>query len=156
VLRIVLPIVTAPGAISRPIADVVNVLSIRIIHEIVIIIYIYIVISAPSAITAPTSAAPGRSNSHANSERNRHARGVVAGGRVGNRRVRIRGSTVNNYRVVAGNVDHIGLGLLDHDHAFVLDDLCFYFHLLVGFQVALLLGLRAHALHSVHHVGLLG
>jgi hypothetical protein len=49
----------------------------------------------------------------------------------------------------------LGVRLLNDDHLFALHGLRFNFHLLVRFQIALFLGLLAHALHRVHDVALL-
>jgi hypothetical protein len=49
----------------------------------------------------------------------------------------------------------LGIGLFNHHHTFIFDDLCFYLHLLSGLQVSLLLCLLAHTLYCVHDVGLL-
>jgi len=46
--------------------------------------------------------------------------------------------------------------LFDYDHLFIFHYLRFDFHLVAGFQIPLLLGFRAHALHGIHYVGLLG
>jgi hypothetical protein len=45
--------------------------------------------------------------------------------------------------------------LFDYDHTLAFDNLRLYFLLLVRFQVAVALGLLAHALHGVHHIALL-
>ena len=47
------------------------------------------------------------------------------------------------------------IGLFDDDHALVFDDFGFHLLLLGGFQIALFLGLLAHALHGIHHIALL-
>jgi hypothetical protein len=52
-------------------------------------------------------------------------------------------------------LDDLGIGLFNHHHTFIFDDFCFYLHLFSGLQVSLLLCLLAHALDSVHDVGLL-
>jgi hypothetical protein len=66
------PAVTATASIARrslPIADVVDVLSVGVIHEAIIIIDVYSVVSTPSAVTTPTPApAPSRANGHSNTE----------------------------------------------------------------------------------------
>jgi hypothetical protein len=68
VLWIVLPVVTATSAISGPIAAIVDILPVRIVYIAVIIIYCYIIVSAPSAVAAPAASSPGRSHSHPNAE----------------------------------------------------------------------------------------
>jgi hypothetical protein len=45
--------------------------------------------------------------------------------------------------------------LFYYDYAFAFDNLGFHLLLLIRFQVALVLGLLAHALHSFHHIVLL-
>jgi hypothetical protein len=60
VLAIVLPGV-ASRSISAPIRNVI--LPIRVVHERVIIINVYIIVATPPAIATP-SAAPGRSDCH--------------------------------------------------------------------------------------------
>jgi hypothetical protein len=47
------------------------------------------------------------------------------------------------------------VGLLDHDHTFVLNDLGFDLLLLGRFQIPLVLGFFAHALHGIHYIALL-
>jgi hypothetical protein len=46
--------------------------------------------------------------------------------------------------------------LLDHNHALVLNRFGLDLLLLCGFQIAFFLRLFSHALHSLHHIGLLG
>ena len=62
---------------------------------------------------------------------------------------------VHHHRVIAWNVNDLWIGLLDDDHLFAFHYLCFYLHLLIRFQVALFLRLRAHALDGIHYVILL-
>jgi len=45
--------------------------------------------------------------------------------------------------------------LLNDDNFLALDNLGFHFLLLGGFQVAILVGLLAHALYCIHHIVLL-
>jgi hypothetical protein len=47
------------------------------------------------------------------------------------------------------------IGLLDHDDAFAFNDRRFHLLLLIGFQIARVLGLLAHALYGIHHISLL-
>ena len=65
-LAIVLPATVAPatGLLRRTVA---NVLSITVIYEVIIIIYVYIVVSSPSAIAAP-AATPGSAHGDPNAE----------------------------------------------------------------------------------------
>jgi hypothetical protein len=130
-------------------------LPITVPNEIIVVIYIYIVVTSPSAVAAP-AATPCSSHGYANAERKSHSGGIIASWGIVNGWIGINGGAVCHYRVIAGNVDYLGIGLLDYDHLFIFHHLGFYLHLLAGFQVALLLGLRAHALHGIHHVGLLG
>jgi hypothetical protein len=66
VLSIVLPAAAAPatGLLRRTIADV---LSVTVSNEIVSIIYIYIIVAAPSGVATP-AAAPGSAHRYANAE----------------------------------------------------------------------------------------
>ena len=150
-LGIVLPAVAA-GSIATPVRNVI--LPIRVIHKGVVIINVYIVVAPPSAIAAP-SAAPSRAYHHPHTERNRHAGGVVARRRIGDGRIGVCRRSVYDSRFVAGNVHNVGLRLLDYNYALVFDYLRFYVLLLRGFEVPLLLCLSTHALHRLHHVGLL-
>jgi hypothetical protein len=49
----------------------------------------------------------------------------------------------------------LGIGLLDYNHLLALDRLGLDLHLLSRLQVALILRLRTHALHRIHHIVLL-
>jgi hypothetical protein len=133
----------------------ITVLPVAVVNEVVIVIYIYIVITTPTAVAAP-AATKGSAHSDANSERKRHSGCVIAGWGIVNGRIGIGRGAVNHYRVVAGNVDNLWVRLFDDDHLLVFHYLRFDLHLLGGFQISLFLSLRAHALHSIHHVGLLG
>jgi hypothetical protein len=150
-LGIVLPAVAA-GSIAAPVRNVI--LPIRVIHKVVIVIDIYIVVTSPSAVATP-SATPSRAYHHPHTERNRHAGSVVARRRVGDGRIGICRGPIHHCRFVAGDVHNVGLRLLDYNYALVFDYLRFYFLLLCGFEVPLLLCLSTHALHRFHHVGLL-
>jgi hypothetical protein len=129
-------------------------LPIRVVHKCVIIINIYIIVAAPSAITAP-SAAPSRAYRHTNTEGNGHAGGVIARRWVVDRRVRIYRRAVNNRGIITGNIDNVRFGLLYYDYLLALDYSSFNRHLLVGLQIPRALRLGAHPLYGVHHVGLL-
>jgi hypothetical protein len=155
VLAIVLPAVTAPGAISGLIAAVADILSVRVIYISIIVIYVDIIISSPSTIATPAPV-HGRSNHHPNTKRDGRSSNVSSRRRVVDRRVGVRGCAIHHDRVIAGSVNDLRLGLLDDDYALAFHNLSFDLHLLAGFQVSLLLSLPAHALHSIHHVGLLG
>jgi hypothetical protein len=47
------------------------------------------------------------------------------------------------------------IGLFDYDHLLALDNFGFHLLLLVRLQIAVVLGFLAHALHGIHHIGLL-
>ncbi len=163
-LRIVLPIASAARRLlARPVAiayvltiAVADVLPVGIPDEVIVVVDVDVVITAaPTATTAPTSTAPEGSHSHADPERDRHPRGVVAGRRIRDGRIGIHWSAVNHGRVVAGDVDHLWTGLLDDDNLLAFDCLDFDLLLFGRFQVAVALGLLAHTLHRSHHVILL-
>ena len=63
--------------------------------------------------------------------------------------------TINCRRIVVGNVDRIGLRLLDDDHLLVLLLLNADLLLLVGDELVARLRLCAQPLYRIHHVGLL-
>jgi hypothetical protein len=130
-------------------------LPIAIANESIIVIYIYIVVTSPSAVAAP-AATPCSSHGYANAERKSHSGGIIASWGIVNGRIGINGGAVYHYRIIAGNVDYLGVSLLDYDHLFIFHYLRLDFHLVAGFQIPLLLGFRAHALHGIHYVGLLG
>ncbi len=121
--------------------------------EIIVVINVD-VIAAPT--TTPTPAAgPKRSHHHAKSERNRRARGVVAPGRIVNRRIWIIGSAVHHHGIVRRYVHNLRISRFDYDDALTLDDCRLHLLLLVGFQIALILGFLAHPLNGIHHITLL-
>jgi hypothetical protein len=153
-LGVVLPVATATATATLG-GAVTGILPIAVIYEIVTIIYIYIVIPSPSAVAAP-SAAKGGTHGYAHSERKSHSGCVIPSWRIVDGWIGIGRGAVNHYGVIAGNVDNLRVGLFDHDHLLAFHHLRFNFHLLCGFQIPLLLGLRPHALHSIHDIGLLG
>ena len=122
-LRIMLPVTVAA---SRPIRDV---LSVGVSYEVVVVIDVDIVVAAPPAVVAP-SATPSRSHCDADAKRNRHPRGVITGGRISNRRIRISWCAVHHGRVITGNINNFRTGLLDHDDLLAFDQLGFHFLLL--------------------------
>src|SRR5258707_1040924 len=126
---------------------------IRVSVEIIVVVDGDVVVATPTAV--PPAAAPRGSHSHSNSERNRHARCVVAGRRVVNGWIWVNRRTVHDRRVITWNVDYFGVGLFDDYNGLALDNLCFYFHLLIRLQVSRVLRFGAHALHRVHDIGLL-
>src|SRR5271170_175096 len=156
VLRIVLPAVaSSTTGLLRGTITVTDILPVGVVNEIVVIINIYVVVSsAPSSVVAPTST-PSCPDSQANTERDRHSRRVIAGRRIIDGWVGISWRAVHHHRVVAGNVDDLRIGLLDHDHLFAFYYPGFNLHLLIGFEVPLFLCLRSHALHCIHNVVLL-
>jgi hypothetical protein len=109
-----------------------------IVIVLVVIVYVLVVhvdvdiAVAPSAIPTPVTA-PSGSQRDACSERNRRSRGIIAWGRVGNRRIRVGRWTIDDGWVVGGDVDHVGAGLLNYDDLFALDGLGFHFLLRAGF-----------------------
>jgi len=153
-LRVVLP-GTIAGAISAALrVHAVASLNVGVAVEVVIVVDGDVVVGAPTATITPT-ATPKRTHHHADAKRNGHSRCVVAWRWVGDRWIRIRWRPVNHGRVITGNVDNLRVGLFDHDYGLALNDLRFYLYLLIRFQIAFVLGLRAHALDSVHDIFLL-
>src|SRR5580704_12648233 len=161
-LRVVLPVIapsTAAGWLVRGAVASVYVVAVAPIYvaiavEIVIVVDRNVVIAAPTAAPSP-SPVNGCSNHHSHAKGNRHSSCVVSGRRVVNGRIGIYRGAINDYRVITGNVDDFRLGLLNHNDALALYNLCFYLHLFVAFQVSLPLGFGAHALYCLHDVGLL-
>jgi hypothetical protein len=149
--------IVLPRVVARSIATAVGniVLPIGVIHERVVVINVYRVVAAPSTVATPSAATPGSSNGHSNSKRDRHASRVVARRRISDGRVGIRRRAVDYRGIVTGNVNDVGLGLFDHDDAFVFDGLCLNLHLFVGLQIARIFCFHTHTLHGVHYVGLL-
>src|SRR5258707_15514497 len=88
-----------------------------------------VVVATPTAV--PPAATPRGSHSHSNSERNRHPRCVVAGRRVVNGWIWVNRRTVHDRGVITWNVDYFRVGLFDDYNGLALDNLCFYFHLLI-------------------------
>ena len=125
-LRVVLPRV-----VTASIRDIV--LAVVVVHKVVIDVDIDVVVS-PSGTPAPP-AAPRGSHRHSHSERNRHACGVISGGRINDRRIGVNCGAVYHHRVIAGNVDDLGIGLLNNDYLFFFDLLSFNFLLLRGFKI---------------------
>jgi hypothetical protein len=63
------PVVTATASISGRSLPVANVLPVGVIHERIVVINVYIIVSSPTAVAAPSPAAtPSRSNGHSNAE----------------------------------------------------------------------------------------
>jgi hypothetical protein len=152
-LRIVLPVAIAAADVG-PVASSVDILVVVVVHEIIVVVDVDIVVAAPSATPTPASA-PGCSHHHADAEGNRHSRCVIACRWVVDRGVWVNGWTVDIHWVVAGNIDDLRIGLLNHDDGLILHNLGFYFLLLGGFQVPFFLGFLAHALDRIHDITLL-
>jgi len=148
-LGIVLPGV-AGAAIAAVVPDVV-------LLEIIVHVDVDVV-AAPSCPVAPS--APGRPDRQSYSERDRRrchdGTCRVNRSRVINRRVRVHGGSVNDGGIIGGYIDDVGLRRLHNDHLFVVYNLVFDFHLLSGFQSALVLSFLSHPLHRIHNVALLG
>src|SRR5437879_1681902 len=85
---------------------------IRISVEIIIVVDGDVIVATPTAV--PPAAAPRRSHCHSDSERNCHARCVIARRGVGNGWIWVNGRTVYDRRVIARNVDYFGVGLFDN------------------------------------------
>jgi hypothetical protein len=155
-LSIVLPVAAATATAAGLLGGAVTrVLPVAVFNKIIIVIYVDVVVSSPTAVAAPTSAHRG-AHGYAHAERKCHSGCVIPSRRIVDGWIGIGSGAVNHYGVIAGNVDNLRIGLFDHDHLLVFHHLGFNFHLLCGFQIPLLLGLRPHALHSIHNIGLLG
>jgi hypothetical protein len=130
-LSVVPPVTIATTArlLGRTVA---NVLTIGVIYKVIIIIYIYVVVSSPSRIAAPTSS-PSGPHGYSNAKRNCHPRGIVPRRWIVDGGIRIHRGPVNHDGVVARNVNHLRVGLLDHNDLLVLDYGRFNLHLVVGF-----------------------
>ena len=110
-----------------------------LVNVLVVIVYVLVVdvhvdvAVAPSATPTPAPA-PGCSQGNAGPEGNRRSRRIIAGRRVVNWRIRVSRRTIDYRGVVGRNVNHVGIGLLNHDDLFTpLDRLGFHFLLCAGF-----------------------
>ena len=162
-LRVVLPAVaTGPTtAISVRVHAVatVNIVAVATVDigvaiEIVVVVDGDVVVSAPTTAVAPASA-PRRSHSETNTERNRHACGIISRRWIVNRWIRIDRRPVDDGRIVTWHVHNLRIGLLDDHDLLRFHNLHFYFLLFGRLQVARILSLFPHALHSIHDVALL-
>src|SRR5262249_28664838 len=126
----------------------------RVAVEIVVSVDGDVVVTAPAATPSP-AATPERPHHHTNTERDCHSGGVIPWRWVVNRGVGIDRWTVHHHWIIRRDIHHLRIGLFDHDHLLAFDDFGFHFLLLVGFQIAFVLGLLAHALHRIHQVALL-
>jgi hypothetical protein len=170
VLRIMTPVVPAPAAgglsgrsvsgtapVTRAargqIRNAVAAVDVRVTVEIVIVVD-GDVVPAPAAAAAPT-AAPECSHHHANAEGDSDTGSVVPRRRVVDGGIGVDRGTVHDHGIVARHVDDLGIGLLNDDDLLGFHDLGLDLLLFVGFEIAFLLSLLAHALHSVHDIALL-
>ena len=154
-LRVVLPGI--PAAI--PAANVVMIhavaaLNVGVSVEIIVVVDGDVVIATPPAAPSPPSG-PHRAHRHADAERDGHARGVISRRRVVNGGIRVSRGSINDDRVVTRHINYVGLGLLDNDDLLAFHHLGLDCLLLAGFEIAFVLGLRAHALHRIHYLSLL-
>jgi hypothetical protein len=63
------PAITASASIAGRSLPVADVLPVGVIHERIVVIDVYVVVSSPSAVATPApTPAPGRSNGHSNAE----------------------------------------------------------------------------------------
>jgi hypothetical protein len=119
--------------------DIVDVIDPIIMVDIVVVdVDIDMAVAAPSTMVTPASAPSGAQDEAGpkRKPRSRHVCWIDIG------RIRINGRAVNDHRIVGWDVNHIRLGLLNHDHLFAaIDDLGFDFLLGVGHQSARSLGL---------------
>lgn len=159
-LRIVAPVgissvpATDVGTVSAVNVGPVATVNIRIAVEVIEIVD-GDVIAAPAAPISPTAAPPKGAHSHTHTERDGKSCRIVARRRIGNGRVRIRWRPVDDRGIVRGHIDDLRVGLLDHNHTLILDDLGFHFLLLGRFETAFVLSFFSHALHGIHHIALL-
>jgi hypothetical protein len=156
VLGIVLPII-ASAAIAASgwlIRGAVAAVYVAVAVEIVIVVDRNVVVAAPPAAVTPASA-PRCSHGKADSERNRHSRGIVSWRRIVDWGVGIDRWAVDHDRIIRWYIHDLWISLFDHDHTLALDDFGFDLLLFGRFQIAVVLGLLAHALHGIHYIGLL-
>jgi hypothetical protein len=158
-LRVVLPVAasisaTVAAATSWLVVYAVPTVNVAVAVEIVIVVNCDVVVSTPPAAITP-AATPCSSHGETNSEGDRHSRRVISWRWIGNGRIGIDRRTINDGRIVAGDINDLWIGLLNYDDLFRFHHLGFYFLLFRGFQVARSLCLFAHALHSFHDIALL-
>jgi len=106
-----------------------------VVVVLVVIVYVLVVdVDIAVAPSAAPAATPRGSERDAGPERNRRSRRVIPWGRIVNRRIRINGRTIDDGWVVRGDVNHFGVGLLNHDNLFTpLHCLSLNFLLCAGF-----------------------
>jgi hypothetical protein len=112
------------------------------------------VVAAPPAVPA-IPPAPERSHRHADTERDGHPCGVIPWRRIVDGGIRIHRRTVHDGGVVGRHIHDLWARRLDYDYTLVIDRLLFDLLLLSRLQIALGLGLLAHALYGRHHIALL-
>ncbi len=151
-LRIVLPVVSTVDVVSVPAIDVG--IPVGIVDEVIVVVDRNVVVATPAGMVSPASA-PSRPHRYANAEAYGCAGEISPHWRIGDRGIRVNRRAVDYHRVIAGNVYHLRVGLLNHNYGLILHYLRFHGLLLGGLQVTRALGLRAHALHCVHHITLL-
>jgi hypothetical protein len=119
-LRIMLPLATVGwqlrGAITLTSVNI-SVL-VRVIYVLVVVVDVDVAVT-PAAPPAPSSAPSG-----AQSKPSSKGKSAVVG-RVNNWRIGIDRRPVNNGWVVSRNINHLGIGLLDHDDLLAFNGLGF-------------------------------
>ena len=129
-LRIVLP--PSLAAISAAYIRAVSALDVRVAVKIVVVIDGDVVVTAVPPAAVPPPSPPHCTHSYPDAEGNRHSGRVVARRWIGNGRVGVGWRTIHHGRVIAGNVNDLGIGLFDHNHLLALDRLGFNLHLFGG------------------------
>ena len=159
-LGIVLPRPTSvPSGSSVAVSDVAAPyvgVSVHVAVEVVVVVNCDIVVPSPT--TAPTPAsAPHRTHRDSNAEGNGRACHVMPRRGINDRWIGVdrRRCSIHHGGVRAWNIDHLRVGLLDHNHALRFHGYRFNLHLLIRFQLAPVLGLPSHALYGGHYVRLL-
>jgi hypothetical protein len=127
-LWIMLPIASVSRQLTRPIEGTLVDIGVPVRVVYVLVGDVVVDFTATPSTTPSPAATPSRSEGHTGSE----GKNTVAG-RVINGRVRVDRRTIDDGRVVGGNVNHLGISLLNHDHLFAIDRLCFYVLLCCGF-----------------------
>ena len=145
--------ISGAAATGKVIVDAVSTIDVRIAVEVIVVVDINVVASPSASTTPPT--APESTHHHPDPERNGKPGGVIPGRRVIDGGIRIHRRTVDDDGIISGDIDDLWIGLLDNNNVFVFDNRGFHFLLFVRLQVSFILGFLPHALHSVHHVGLL-
>ncbi len=122
-LRIMLPR-TAIDLVGLIIVGFVKVRLVKVVVNVLVIVVNVLVVdvnvniaTTPSAVPTPAST-PCRSQSNACSECNGRSGRIISRRRVSNRRIRICRCPIDYSRVIRGNVNNVGLGLLHHDNLF--------------------------------------